>query len=279
MVGVLMPIELHNPVTDRLASFALANLAAALPEMVRPMEFAGQSLALCGAGPSLRGATLDGYDRVWACNSALPYLVEAGAKVDAAVGIDQTPGLLREWGSAPDVTYLVASTCDPALVAHLRAHGRRVVFFHNCVGFDGEMHHYCEEWPPAFMVASGATVVSRVIGLAGWMGFSRVGVYGADCAFGAGDLVHANGDGPHEAYGNPLMMQGEIDGRVWRTRPDMLLGAVDLVRRVRASNGAIRLFGDTLPNALMTKDDAFLDEVMRILPPGTTPEDFYGQQD
>ena len=47
----------------------------------------------------------------------------------------------------------------------------------------------------------------------------------------------------------------------------MLLAAVELVRRVRDSDGRIRLIGDTLPNALLDKDDAFLDQVCRTLAP------------
>jgi hypothetical protein len=56
-------------------------------------------------------------------------------------------------------------------------------------------------------------------------------------------------------------MSGEINGRTWRTRPDMLMDAVHLVRRVRQANGRIRLMGDTLPVALLGKDDATLDLV------------------
>jgi hypothetical protein len=63
-------------------------------------------------------------------------------------------------------------------------------------------------------------------------------------------------------------MRAEIDGREWKSRPDMLIGAVDLVRRSRESQGKIRLIGDTLPNALMEKDEAFLDSVMKVYKPG-----------
>jgi hypothetical protein len=42
---------------------------------------------------------------------------------------------------------------------------------------------------------------------------------------------------------------------------------VDLVRRVRESEGRIRLIGDTLPSALSEKDEAYLDAVCRTLSP------------
>jgi hypothetical protein len=241
--------------------------------MVQPDVFSGQTLALCGAGPSLDPALIRGVDKVWACNSALPWLISHGAHVDAGVGIDQTPCLLREWTDPPDVTYYVATTCDPALVVHLRDHGRRVVFLHNFVGWgQDEREHYNEDWPPAFMVGEGATVVSRSIGLAAWMGFERIDVHGADCAFAEGDVAHANGETSAEAWGAPVIMSGEVNGRIWRTRPDMLMSAVDLARRTQQSQGHVRLIGDTLAVALLGKGDAYLDEVMRRLKPGEVPQ-------
>jgi hypothetical protein len=158
------------------------------------------------------------------------------------------------------------------LVKHLEAHGRTVSFFHNHVGFaEDEFQHYCATYPPTLMVGEGFTVVSRAIGLALWMGYERIDVYGADCAFGENDVTHANGEQATTAYHNPLIMTGEINGRTWRTRPDMLRDAVHLVRRVRATQGRIRLMGDTLPVALLGKDDSTLDLVCRSLTPGEIP--------
>ena len=269
-----MAIELANPVTDKLADFIIAN-AEGDPVMVGPDTHKAQTLALCGAGPSLRDLRFDKTDQVWACNSALTYLVGEGVHVDVAVGIDQTPQMLREWESPPDVTYYVASSCDPALVVHLREHKRTVHLFHNHVGvgddIDWEWEQYTERYPPGYMISQGATVVGRSIGLAWWAGFERIDVYGADCCFGDDDLVHANGEDMGEAYGRPLTMEGEISGRMWRTRPDMLMDAVDLVRKVRKSEGAIRLMGDTLPVCLLGKSEEFLTAVIRRLKPGETP--------
>ena len=272
--GVFDPedcIELHSPVSNELRGFAAENVKHSPLVMVAPDLFKGQSLALCGAGPSLKDAKFNGEDHVFACNSALPYLVARGVRVTAGVGIDQTPGLLDEWKDPPNVPYYVASTCDPALIRHLREHGCTPIFFHNFVGLmdeDGnvdEYDYYCATWPNSYMVAQGFTVVDRFIGVAQWMGFTQINIYGADHAFGPDDQAHANGDSATEAYGNPLIMEGEIDGRVWRTRPDMLLAAVELARRVRDSGGTITLVGDGLPHALLGKDDAFLDQVCRKL--------------
>jgi hypothetical protein len=233
------------------------------------MSHYSRTLALCGAGPSLRDDVIRGVDDVWACNSALPYLIANGATVTAAIGIDQTPGLLREWSDPPDVTYYVASSVDPDLVSHLRSHDRRVVFFHNHVGFAAdEFDHYAATWPPTLMVGEGFSVVSRALGLATWLGYERVDIYGADCCFGPDDVTHANGDTAITAYGKPVVMQSYLGGRKWRTRADMLMDAVHLVRRVRKSDGHVRLMGDTFPVFLLGKDDTTLDLVCKRYQPG-----------
>ena len=270
-------IELKCPVEHKLRDYVDENLKTRPLIVVTPDSFKGKTLALCGAGPSLRDHEVTGTDYIFACNSALPYLVSRGVNVTAGVGIDQTPGLLNEWRYPPDVPYYVASSCDPALIQHLRANGRHCIFFHNFVGLqtDGvcdEFQHYCNTWPTTFMVGKGFSVVSRFIGVAQWMGFEHIDVYGADHCFGADDMAHATGESAKDAYGQPIIMDGEIDGRRFRTRPDMLLGAVDLARRARDSNGAIRLIGDTLPNALIEKDDKYLDQVARALGPDELAE-------
>jgi hypothetical protein len=269
LMGETIPVELRNPVDDKLEGYARENLRIQAAQNV-PMCVT-KTLALCGAGPSLRRAEkiVQCADEVWACNSALPWMISQGWPVDVGIGMDQTPALLKEWSDPPDVTYYVASTCDPELVRHLLAHKRRVRFFHNAVGFDGEIEHY-QTWPPSYIVGHGSTVVSRAVGLAGWMGFHRVDMCGVDCAF-EGDEVHANGDNATEAYGNPVLMHCEIDGKRWVVRPDMLMDAVDIVRLAKDKRGLIRFQGGTLPAALLDKDEEFLDSVSRRLAPGEFP--------
>lgn len=259
-------VEMYCLVQDKLGDFIRENADGAV--MAKPGEYAGKSVAICGAGPSLAKHAIEGVDHIWACNSALPYLVGKGVNVSFGVGIDQSPGLLREWSSAPDVPYLLASSVDPALVKHLRQNGRELLFFHNAVGVPDEMQLYKKLYPkPACLVGRGFMVTSRAIQLAQWMGFTRIDIYGCDCALD-GDVTHANGETAEQAYGNPAISEGEIDGRTWRTRIDMLVGAVDLVRIVRQSQGRIRLIGDTLPVALLGKDDEYLDMVARTIKPG-----------
>ncbi len=267
-------ITLHNPTSGaEMAEFCRQNLEwyKTEPEGVGMVEagcFHGKVLSLCGAGPSLTDAELYPSDELWGCNSAAGVLRERG--ITAAIGIDQTDGMMRDWANPVPVPHYIATTCDPALVKHIHAAGVPIRFFHNLVGWgDGEVDYYNEAWPPAYMVATGATVVGRSIGMAAWMGFRRIDIYGADCSFGVDGIAHANGDTLEEAYGGmTVILEGEIGGRKWRARPDMLMSAVDLVRKCRESEGRVRLMGDTLPVALLGFDDDYLDEVIRRLEPG-----------
>ena len=281
--GAFQPqIVLQSPVADLIPGFTFANCKRKNIEMVGPQDSRlGKVLALCGAGPSLRMERMDPADEVWACNSALTYLLDNGirdlmprAQV-VGVAIDQTPQMLEEWVTAPDVLYYLASTTDPKLCDHLEAQGRSVRWFHNAVGFkeglDVEFKHYDEDWPPTFTLGMGATVVPRLIALGAWLGFRRIDVYGADCAFAEGDVVHANGGTASAVYGNPVIMEGKVRGRMWRTRPDLLMSAVDLARQVAQNPGHIRLIGDTLPVALMGLADDQLDAVMQRVEPGKEP--------
>jgi hypothetical protein len=267
-------ITLHNPVPGgAMAEFCrlnrewLRDLRDSRVQMVKADEFHGKVLALCGAGPSL-GDVIYPVDEMWGCNSAAGVLRNRG--ITAAIGIDQTPGMMRDWADPVPVTHYIATTCDPALVQHVYDAGVPIRFFHNLVGWgDGEIDYYNNAWPPAYMVATGATVVGRMIALAAWMGFRRIDVYGADCSFGMDGIVHANGENLDEAYGEmTVILEGEVGGRKWRARPDMLMSAVDLVRKTREAEGRVRLMGDTLPVALLGFDDDYLDEVIRRLAPG-----------
>ena len=264
--GMHVPMLLESPVQDRLAEFCRENRKTKPLVMAQPDVFKGQTLALCGAGPSLPDH-VNGVDHVFACNSALPYLVNRGVNVTAGVGIDQTPGLLNEWAVPIDVDYYLASTVDPVLVAHLMGSGIVPSFFHSLVGFEDEIPAY-KKWPTGFLAFRGRNVVGRFLPVALWMGFERIDVYGADHAFGPDDVTHADGTTADDAYGPTAVFTGEIDGRTWRTRADMLRAAVDLVRYTRESEGRVRLMGDTLPNAIKDKDNEFLDLLCRDLAPG-----------
>lgn len=305
MAQPFLPLEdvaeveaLKLPLIDRITEYVRLQLLHCPTRMVvGEGEGTGKSLVICGAGPSLlehAGDYCTTADEVWACNSALPTLIANGHRVTHGLAVDQTPEMLSEWATAPDVDYLLASTVHVHLVDFLRMKGRRIRFFHNYVGikkapvqWDDEhgvlKRAEYEDWlyallyPGTVRAGSGLNAVTRAIDVALVMGYETITVLGADCALRVTrpmpdcelgspehikwltEDVQMHADGGHALASNATMMtlSGDIDGRTWWSKPDMLISAEFLMRMARRWP-KIKLIGDTLPVALSTKDDAFL---------------------
>jgi len=289
-------INLQNPVGQHFEEYIRANAAIrkehGLP-VVRENEAAGQSLVICGAGPSLRehaARTAEG-DQVWGCNSAVVWLHEQGYKVTHGFTVDQTPEMLHEWATVPPVDFLLATSVQPELVKMLLGRCRSVAFFNNYVGIPKEPVLSAsgpiefEEWlygalfPPTIKTFSGLNAVTRALDLARYMGFEKITVLGADCALKvsrvldpsvpAGSpehqrwledecVMHADGGNALASGATALTLEGEIDGRVWVTKPDMMITAVWMEKMRQEDPARIEYVGDTLPNALRDKTDEFL---------------------
>lgn len=284
-------IQLTNPVTAHFEAFIFGN-ATKCDRVVEQDSAKGQTVAICGAGPSLAQHTdvLAEADQVWGVNSAAPWLHDHGHPVTHALTIDQTPTMLKEWVSKPPVEYLLASTVHPHLVQMLE--GQSVTFFHNFVGikkppvcgeddagnawvmtYEDWMYGYL--YPDTCRAGSGLNGVTRAVDIARFMGFERIILLGADCAMTTtgemGDVVqgspeatawlakntvfHVDGESAVTNGQSPMVFHGTIDGRYWMTKPDLMISAIQIARWIQA--GSVECVGDTLPNALKDKDDAF----------------------
>lgn len=260
----------------------------------------GLTLAICGAGPSLRDHAAEycaKADRVWGCNSALTWLLDNGHRVTHGFTIDQTAHMVGEWYSAPDVEYLVATTVHPHLTEYLVSKERRVAFFNNYVGIVGENVTHddqtmsYEDWlytllfPGTVRAGAGLNSVTRAIEVAFFLGYEKVYVLGADCAMRcktkAPDVphgspehlrwlnedveMHADGGGALASQASATTLGGEIDGRHWETKVDMAISAVFLVQMKKLYGDKLELVGDTLPNAIMDKSDEFIDRLPALV--------------
>lgn len=298
-------IQLTNPEVHNFKAFIIGN-ATKCDRVVEQNAAEGQTLVICGAGPSLRHHAAKWCakgDQVWACNSALPYLVREGHKVTHGFTVDQTPHMCAEWHTTPDVEYLIASTVHPHLVALLAARGRSFTFFHNYVGIQERPVQWPDEngvlqgaefedwmyltfYPPTIRAGSGLNAVTRAIDVAEFMGFRKIVVLGADCAIEvtrpmprgvrAGSpehvrwlkeatIMHADGSNAISSGATPMTMHGVIDGRHWETKPDMVITATWLVKMRRRMGNRLTLIGDTLPNALRNKSDEFLERMPALV--------------
>ena len=264
--------------------------AARVAGMAQPGVGTGRTVAICGAGPTLATARITPRaDQVWACNSALPYLMDRGDRVTHGFGIDQGEAMLhaREWGRTFDVGYYLASSVHPSLVRHLS--GRSLTFFHSYLGIPDppewvsprepmayEMFLYRSLYAESVQVGHGLNSVPRAICLALFMGFKRIIVYGADCACAVDSpampelltpayvawmeslQLYADGRCASVFGVEAVMAEAVIDGHRWHTRPDMVISARHMVELTRAYPGRIRLVGDTLPTVLSRQSSEFM---------------------
>lgn len=176
-------------------------------------EKRGKKLVICGAGPSLRDYLRAPHwraDEVWACNSAVPYLMERDQYVTHAVAIDCSDGMLSDWEKTYDLEYIVATSIHPKLTDHLRKEKRRLRWFHNYLGIPDppdwkppqdwidrytagglprdqykwayEVYLYDTLFPPTCQPQYGLNVVARALCMAVWLGFDKIRIWGADCA-------------------------------------------------------------------------------------------------
>lgn len=220
----------------------------------------GKALAICGAGPSLKAEAYrlrEHKGDVWGANTALNYLVEQELPVTHGIAIDPSDRMFgKVWPDPPDVPYYLATTVNPGLTGHLLGHGRSVTQFHSLRGAPDEFNLYqlLYDWTP--VCSNGLNVINRALDLAGFLGYSKIRLYGCDHSLAADDVMYADG---REVEEPQHVLTGTVDGREWRTLPDMLLAATALVR-VRNKLGRMRVsfVGDVLPYALQNKPEAFL---------------------
>lgn len=294
-------IELHNPMTKHFATFIYAN-AVLRQQMNFPVAtqdaYKGRTLVLCGAGPSLRKHAKRYVIRkriVWGCNSAMQWLLDNDHRCTHGFCIDQTDEMLEEWKEVRDVKYLLASTVHPHLATKIAKAGKEITFFHNYTGMDDPpewkddremllkgfeeragkpmspekrkkfletryedfLYHFL--YPPSVRVGDGLNSVNRAICLAMFYGFRRVYVLGADCSMPNG-VLHVDGT----SGGTVITIEGMIDGRMWTTKPDMIISAVMLVMMKWRFKDRLILVGDTLPNALVHKDKEYLKRLPKL---------------
>jgi hypothetical protein len=266
----------------------------------------GKRLIICGAGPSLRQYVTEPVrwhaHEVWACNSALTYLHDHDVRVTHAFGIDQSLGMLDDWQRTFDVEYLVASSIQPKLRDHLLSAGRKLRWFHNYLGLPDppdwkppadwvrplpqlgyELFLYQTLFQDSIQTQYGLNAVARALCLGATLGFSKIRIYGSDCAgvmkplpphlaayldtpsgqplAGTPDyaefmdhlVMYADGRTALDVYGplGTIVRSPKMEGRFWFTRADMAITAQHLVDLINwYPEGRIELVGDTLPGML-----------------------------
>jgi len=178
--------------------------------------------------------------------------------------------------NAPDVSYGVCKDCGATLDSNATV----------CTCGSSnilQMTMPYEEWlyealyPPTLRSGSGLNTASRAIDVGLAMGFDRITVLGADSCLrhtritdapqGSPEymdwlrtdvVMHVDGSDALRSGATALVLQAEIDGRMWVTKPDMAITAVWLAEMARHYGSRLEFVGDTLVNAIKDKPEEFL---------------------
>jgi hypothetical protein len=243
-------LNLKNPTFEQTPAHIAANAKWGFP-VVQRGEGKGKTVAICGAGPSLRETyhrlQVGLYD-VWACNSALPWLASNGVPIHRGCAIEMSPIMLQTWKEAPPIPYLLGTCVHPHLVIHLlQQRAPRIHWFHNFVGFAQERDIYKKCYPFTILAGMGLNVVNRLVQVADYMDYDRIEVYGADSALGRDGSWHMNGERSTDKH----LLTAEVNEQMWVTPFDMAYSASALVWQKRVLGERMALIGDTFPNAIL----------------------------
>lgn len=144
----------------------------------------------------------------------------------------------------PDVTYVMASICPPAIWDRL--HGHRVLYWHNAMGqhvVDWIGHHD----DGAILVAGGTTIGMAAIHLGGILGFRKFRLFGID-GHSVNGHRHA---GVHHDPEPQTCITRRAGGRVWPTSPQMSNSCDELLPWLENPEIAVEITGDSLQAALV----------------------------
>ena len=169
-------------------------------------------LAIVGGGPSLK-KTIDelrSFQNVMAAGSVHDYLIEQNL-IPNAIAVCDPSVVTNAYFKKPhkDVTYLLATQCDPSLFEQLE--GYKIVMWH-CYPIDRDFLDQVE--PGWHAVSGGCTVTLRALSMAIMLGFSNLHFFGVDSCMGE------VGDDEHHAY---PYAAGEQTGRVYEVKSGSLI--------------------------------------------------------
>lgn len=139
----------------------------------------------------------------------------------------------------PDVTYLMASICPPAIWDVLAGH--KVQYWHNLHG------QHVVDWigqhdDGSLLIAGGSTIGLASIHLGGVLGFRRFRLFGLD-GHSANGARHA---GVHHDPVPQRVITRQANGRTWATSPQMSNSCDELIRLLDNEDISIEIVGDSL---------------------------------
>lgn len=232
-----------------------ANIARIKDRVQESKELVNEPIALVSFGPSLNDTweEIRNFKYVMTCSGAHPFLIQRGIIPNWHIAVDPLPGntvkLIGE--PHPDVEYLIASTCNPDVLDHLK--GFKVKLWHVLdTAEEGWRLLPHGEWA----ITGGCSVGLRTMTLARFFGFRDLHVFGMDGS-ARGDAKHA-ADHPNQSKPKFVTSYRGVD---YLTTPAMLEAAkqtwheLDMLKDCTA-----KFYGEGLIQA-MAKDYVRKDSV------------------
>lgn len=222
----------EQSVIDANMVYAIANIKDRIaPGIDQGLE----SVAVVCYGPSLlqEWEKLRNFRYIITCSGAHKFLVERGIIPTWHVEADPRAHKITLMGDPhPDVEYLIASSCSPQLIDHLRGH--RIRLWHVYRG--EEINELPQNYPRGEWVFSGGSSAGlRSLILAKFLGFRKVDVFGMDCSYPRGHGGEHAGTHP-----NPSAESNRIntmfDKCVFHTTPNLIYYAKEFFRELSLIN-------------------------------------------
>lgn len=218
-----------------------------LKERIQPVqELRNEPIAVVGYGPSLRTdwEKIREFKWIITCSGAHPFLIERGIIPNFHVAVDPLPGnTVRLIGKPhPDVEYLIASTCHPDVLEHLK--GFKVKLWHI---FDSAEDGFRSLPHGEWALFGGADAGLRSLVMARFLGFTDLHVFGIDGSFG--DSGRHAGDHPSP---QKARCELEYEGRKFLTTPAMFTCVQQLPHEMdQLPDVKATFYGNGLAQALM----------------------------
>lgn len=218
---LVIPVVLASPVPDSVMQDNVrANSVLDVPWLAESPPHDGIAL-VCGAGPSLADdiedirAKVAAGAKIFASNSAAPYLNKCNIPVAYQVVLDPHPVVADELGDAEE--YLLASIIDPFIFSKYG----NVTLWHPANEWIDDIiprtdKNFCH-------IGGGVTVSNSSLCLAYTMGYRNIHVYGMDSSY-RDDVTHV---APLPQVSQSIIITDVVsNGKVYRTSFDMKQQAI-----------------------------------------------------
>ena len=274
-------VQFVNPHSPNFREHILYSSALGLP-MTTADRHKDATALLVGSGPSLNHPNVidqlkeitesnrNGEPEVvvYACKVAISWMDKYVCTPSYGVTIDPGDHIAcdEKVPRVPGVTHLCATVSNPALFEWLA--DEQVELFNSVCGIPYEKMLYEAVTGGHATMIGGYNVINRAYSVANYHGCTKFIFAGVDCGWRDNEKMYC--DGVDYMMQKKLFIndEGEIDGEVWHSTPDMVASGVALAKEAkgfdqRGESERLRFIGDVLPATLRQKPDEYLDNIAK----------------